>query len=111
MSEPEAGTSGKRKMIRQDYMRTATAKGLQSRTVMLRHGFRNAALPLVTLIGLSFPELFGGALIVENVFAYNGMGRLTYDAVLKNDYTVIMGTTLMLADLLYAVVDPRIRYD
>ena len=108
-------------VIRQDYMRTATAKGLQSRTVMLRHGFRNAALPLVTLIGLSFPELFGGALIVENVFAYNGMGRLTYDAVLKNDYTVIMGTTLMfaalimignlLADLLYAVVDPRIRYD
>lgn len=108
-------------VLRQDYMRTAQAKGLSSRSVMLRHGFRNAALPLVTLIGLSFPELFGGALVVENVFAYNGMGRLTYDAVLKNDYTVIMGTTLMfaalimmgnlLADLLYAIVDPRIRYD
>ncbi len=108
-------------VIRQDYMRTAQAKGLETRTVMLRHGFRNAALPLVTLIGLSFPELFGGALIVENIFAYNGMGRLTYDAVVKNDYTVIMGTTLffaalimlgnLIADLLYAVVDPRIRYD
>jgi len=108
-------------VIRQDYMRTAQAKGLETRTVMLRHGFRNAALPLVTLIGLSFPELFGGALIIENIFAYNGMGRLTYDAVVKNDYTVIMGTTLffaalimlgnLIADLLYAVVDPRIRYD
>jgi peptide/nickel transport system permease protein len=108
-------------VIRQDYMRTAQAKGLETRTVMLRHGFRNAALPLVTLIGLSFPGLFGGALIVENIFAYNGMGRLTYDAVVKNDYTVIMGTTLffaflimlgnLIADLLYAVVDPRIRTD
>jgi peptide/nickel transport system permease protein len=108
-------------VIRQDYVRTAQAKGLSSRVVFIRHAFRNAVLPLVTLIGLSFPDLFAGAFIVENVFAYNGMGRLTLDAVSDKDYPVVMGTTLMfavlvmvgnlLADVLYSIVDPRIRYD
>lgn len=108
-------------VIRQDYMRTAQAKGLKDRVVMLRHGFRNALLPLITIVGLSFPELFAGSLVVENVFAYNGMGRLAIDAVNEKDYTVVMGTTIffailvvignLLADVLYSVADPRIRHD
>ncbi len=108
-------------VIRQDYIRTAQAKGLKDRVVMLRHGFRNALLPLITLVGLSIPDLFAGSLIVENVFAYNGMGRLAIDAVNEKDYTVVMGTTIffavlvvignLVADLLYSVADPRIRHD
>jgi len=108
-------------VIRQDYIRTAQAKGLKDRVVMLRHGFRNALLPLITLVGLSIPDLFAGSLIVENVFAYNGMGRLAIDAVNEKDYTVVMGTTIffavlvvvgnLVADILYSVADPRIRHD
>jgi peptide/nickel transport system permease protein len=107
--------------IRQDYVRTAQAKGLTRRAVVYSHAFRNALIPLVTLVGLAVPELFGGAYLIEYIFAWNGAGRLTYQAVQDNDYTLIMGTTLMfailtmignlLADVLYAVVDPRIRYD
>jgi peptide/nickel transport system permease protein len=107
-------------VIRQDYVRTANAKGLKGRTVLYLHAFRNALLPLVTLVGLSLPDLFGGSLIVENVFALNGMGRLAINAVTGKDYTLIMGTTLffavltilgnLLADVLYVVFDPRIRY-
>jgi peptide/nickel transport system permease protein len=108
-------------VIRQDYIRTAQAKGLKDRVVMLRHGFRNALLPLITIVGLSFPDLFAGSLVVENVFAYNGMGRLAIDAVNEKDYTVVMGTTIffavlvvvgnLIADVLYSVADPRIRHD
>jgi peptide/nickel transport system permease protein len=108
-------------VIRQDYVRTAQAKGLRSRAVLYSHAFRNALLPLVTLIGLTLPELFGGAVLIENIFAWNGMGRLTFDAAQAKDYTLIMGTTLMfavltlianlIADVMYAVLDPRIRYD
>lgn len=107
-------------VIQQDYIRTANSKGLGAKVVLLRHAFRNALLPLVTLIGLSIPDLFGGALVVENVFAYPGMGRLTVNAVQQSDYTVVMGTTLLfallviagnlIADILYVVFDPRIRY-
>jgi peptide/nickel transport system permease protein len=107
-------------VIRQDYVRTAQAKGLKSRGILYGHAFRNALLPLVTLVGLSLPDLFGGAFIVEVIFAWNGMGRLIVDGARQNDYTVIMGTTMMLAvlvllsnllaDVLYAVLDPRIRY-
>lgn len=107
--------------IRQDYVRTASAKGLRSRTVLYRHAFRNALIPLVTLIGLTIPDIFAGALIVENIFAYPGMGRLTISAIGDKDHTMVMGITLvfaflvvignLLADLLYAVVDPRIRLD
>jgi peptide/nickel transport system permease protein len=108
-------------VLRQDYIRTASAKGLRGRTVLYRHAFRNALIPLITLLGLSLPDLFAGALIVENVFAYPGMGRLIISAIGEKDYTVVMGTTLifaflvilgnLIADVLYAVVDPRIRLE
>jgi peptide/nickel transport system permease protein len=105
----------------QDFIRTARAKGLARQTVIYRHAFRNAFLPLVTLIGLSIPGLFGGALVIESIFAWNGIGRLTIEAVDRRDYTLIMGTTVMFAaltmvsnlfsDVMYAVLDPRIRLD
>jgi len=108
-------------VIRLDFVRTAEAKGLKERAVLFRHAFRNALLPLVTLIGLTLPDLFGGALVIEQIFAWNGIGRLTFDAAQNSDYTLIMGTVLMfsvlvlvgnlLADLAYAFLDPRIRYD
>jgi peptide/nickel transport system permease protein len=108
-------------VIRQDYMRTASAKGLKDRMVLYGHGFRNALLPLITLVGLSVPELFAGSIVVENVFAYPGMGRLVVTAVGDKDFTVVMGTTLLfaalvmignlLADIMYVIFDPRIRYD
>lgn len=108
-------------ILHQDYVRTAQAKGLNARVVMLTHAFRNALLPIVTLIGLSIPDIFGGAFVVENVFAYNGMGRLTIDAISDKDYPLILGTTLiyavlvivgnLIADILYTVVDPRIRLE
>lgn len=106
---------------RLDFVRTAEAKGLAPRVVNYRHVFRNALLPLVTLVGLTLPDLFGGALLIETIFAWNGIGRLAYDAALQSDYTLIMGTVLMFAvltllanlasDVAYAVLDPRIRYD
>lgn len=108
-------------VIQQDYVRTASAKGLHRRVIMLSHAFRNALLPLITLVGLGIPELLGGSLIVENVFAYPGMGRLAVNAVTESDFPLVMGTTLifallvilgnLLADILYVVFDPRIRYD
>ena len=107
-------------VIKQDFVRTASAKGLSKRVVLYSHAFRNALLPLITLVGLGIPELLGGSLIVENVFAYPGMGRLTINAVTESDYTMVMGTTLifavlvilgnLLADVLYVVFDPRIRH-
>lgn len=108
-------------VIRLDFVRTAEAKGLRPRSVLYGHAFRNALLPLITLIGLSIPDIFGGALIVENIFAYPGMGRLIVTAVGGKDYTLVMATTLLfavlvilgnlIADLLYAIADPRIRFD
>jgi peptide/nickel transport system permease protein len=106
--------------VNQDYVRTARAKGLPERFVIYRHAFRNALLPLVTLVGLALPEVFGGAYLIEQIFAWNGLGRLAYNATQSNDYTLIMGATLLfavltmvgnlLADVIYAVADPRIRY-
>jgi peptide/nickel transport system permease protein len=108
-------------VVRQDFIRTARAKGLHERTVLTGHAFRNAVIPLITLVGLSVPELFGGAFFIEQIFAWNGMGRLTLQAVNRSDYTLIMGATLMfafltmlgnlLADILYRVVDPRLRHE
>jgi peptide/nickel transport system permease protein len=108
-------------VIRLDYVRTAQAKGLVDRVVLLRHAFRNALLPLVTLVGLTIPDLFGGALIIENVFGYPGIGQLTVSALQSNDYSVAMACVMMLAiltvlgnliaDILYGVLDPRVRYD
>ena len=108
-------------VIRLDYVRTAQAKGLAERVVLISHAFRNAVLPLITLIGLTIPDLFAGALIVENVFGWNGVGRLTVNALQGNNYSVAMAAVMMLAfltvvgnliaDILYAVFDPRVRFD
>ncbi|HEX6988747.1 MAG TPA: ABC transporter permease [Bacillota bacterium] len=108
-------------VIGQDYMRTARAKGLRERTVVVRHGLRNALVPVVTLAGLQFPFLLGGAVVTEQVFQWPGMGLLTVEAIRARDYPTLMGLTLisgvmvmlgnLLADLAYAWVDPRIRYD
>lgn len=108
-------------VLGQDYMRAARARGLSETSVLYSHGLRNALIPLVTIVGLSIPDVFAGALIVENVFAYPGMGRLTVTAIGDKDHTLVMGITLMfavlvivgnlIADVLYAVADPRIRLD
>jgi len=107
-------------VIRQDYIRTARAKGVPPRRVIWRHAFRNTLIPLVTLIGLTLPHLLSGAVILEQIFAWPGMGRLYFEAIGQRDYDTIMGLTLMfsvltllgqlLADILYAVVDPRVAY-
>jgi peptide/nickel transport system permease protein len=107
-------------VIRQDFVRTARAKGLGNTKVIYGHALRNALLPLVTLVSLSLPGLVGGAFIIETVFAWPGLGRLTVEAARKSDYTLILGTVLMvsvltlianlLADVVYALIDPRIRY-
>ena len=108
-------------VIRQDYVRTAQAKGLRDRVVLMSHAFRNALLPLITLVGLTIPDLFGGALIIENVFGYPGVGQLTIESLNSNDYSVAMACVMMLAvltvlgnliaDILYGLLDPRVRYD
>ena len=107
-------------VIRQDFVRTARAKGLPDRAVVLRHAFRNAVLPLITLIGLTIPNLFGGAVIIEGIFGWPGIGGLVISAAGNRDYTVVMGTVLfisivtvlsnLLADICYGIADPRIRY-
>lgn len=107
-------------VVRQDFVRTARAKGLPERTVLLRHAFRNGLIPIITLLGLMLPDLIGGSFIFETIFAYPGMGRLGYDAIMARDYPVLMGIgtivallTLLgnfLADLLYAAADPRVRF-
>lgn len=108
-------------VVRQDYMRTADAKGLTKRKAIMGHAFKNAVLPLVTLIGLDIPNLFGGALVIENVFGYRGVGQLTIESLNGNDYSVAMACIMMLAfltvignllaDIMYGVLDPRVRYD
>ena len=107
-------------VIRQDYIRTARAKGLSENKVIFKHAFRNALLPIVTILGLSLPGLIGGGFIFETIFAWPGMGRLAYEASFSFDYTVIMGVVIfaailtllgnIIADITYALVDPRIRY-
>jgi peptide/nickel transport system permease protein len=106
-------------VIGQDYVRTARAKGLRERRVVMIHALRNALLPLVTLFGLSFPFLLTGAVLVESVFAWPGMGKLAADAIFRRDYPLVMAAAIcasglavlgnFVADLLYAVADPRIR--
>jgi peptide/nickel transport system permease protein len=107
-------------VLRSEYVTTARAKGLTERLVMYRHVLKNALLPMVTIIGLSLPQLVSGAIIVETIFAWPGLGRLAYDAVLRRDQPVIMALTLLTAttiiianlliDIVYTVVDPRISY-
>ncbi len=107
-------------VIRQDYVRTAKAKGLPEETVYYKHALRNALLPVITLFGFIIPGLIGGSIIMETVFAWPGIGRLAYQAVLARDYPVVMTINTItailvlignfVADLLYGIVDPRIRY-
>lgn len=107
-------------VIRQDYITTARAKGLSERAVVYKHALRNALIPIVTIIGLRIPWLFGGAVITETIFAWPGMGRLIVNSVLNRDFPVVQGVVLIMAfivmfanlavDILYAFLDPRIRY-
>ncbi|PNU20730.1 diguanylate cyclase [Geothermobacter hydrogeniphilus] len=106
-------------VVRQDYILTARAKGLSERVVIYRHALRNALLPVITLLGLSVPGLIGGSVIFETIFAIPGMGKLFYDGVMMRDYPLIMGVLVigailtlvgnLLADISYAMADPRIR--
>ena len=106
--------------VRQDYIRTARAKGVGPVQVIVKHAFRNTLIPFVTLMGLTLPALLSGAVILESIFVWPGMGQLFFDSIRRQDYPVIMGLVLifsvltllgqLLADLLYAVVDPRITY-
>lgn len=107
-------------VIRQDYIRTARAKGVSPVRIVVHHAFRNTLIPLVTLIGLTLPTLLSGAVILEQIFSWPGMGRLFFEAIGRRDYDTIMGLTFvfsvltllgqLLADVLYAVVDPRVSY-
>ena len=107
-------------VIRQDYVRTARAKGLPERRIVRRHALRNALLPVITLVALSIPGVLNGAVLTETVFSWPGMGLLLFQAVLGHDFNVAMAVLLflalvtvganLLADMAYAVVDPRIRY-
>jgi ABC-type dipeptide/oligopeptide/nickel transport system permease component len=111
--------TGLLEVLAQDYVRTAAAKGLAGRTVVLKHALRNAALPVLTVLGLSFGHMLGGALVVETIFAWPGLGRLTVQSVLGRDFPVVQGAALMGAavflavnlaiDLVYGWVDPRLR--
>jgi peptide/nickel transport system permease protein len=106
-------------VIHQDFIRTARAKGLSERTVIFKHALRNALIPIITLLGLYLPFLLSGAVLVETIFGWPGMGRAIVDAILQRDYPMVMATSFVIAamvvlgnllsDILYAVVDPRIR--
>ncbi len=108
-------------VLHKDFIRTARAKGLRERLVQLKHGFPNAAIPMITLIALDLPALFSGAIFTETIFSWPGMGRLFFQSALRRDYPVLMAIVMftavlivlsnLLADLLYALLDPRIRYD
>ena len=107
-------------VLRQDYIRTAMAKGIGRRRVLLKHALRNAMIPVVTIIALDFGFLFSGALVTETIFAYPGMGKMIFDAIMGNDFnlalvSLLFATTLtvlgnLLADLAYAWLDPRVSY-
>lgn len=108
-------------VLHEDYVRTARAKGAADRLVYYKHALRNAILPLVTLIGLDLPSLFAGALFIETIFAWPGMGRLFWDAARGRDYPVLLAVVMIdaviiifcniLADLFYGILDPRVKYD
>jgi peptide/nickel transport system permease protein len=107
-------------VLRQDYVRTAWAKGLRERVIFMRHALKNALIPIVSSIGLQLPVLVGGTVIIENIFNLPGMGRLLYNAILQRDQPLICGTVVifaaalvlinLLVDLTYSFLDPRIRY-
>ena len=113
--------SSMRDTLNEDYIRTARAKGLSLRLVHFRHALRNALLPLVTLIALDLPTVFGGAVFIETIFAWPGMGRLFWDAAKGRDYPILLAVMMiyaaltllfnLIADIVYGFLDPRIRYD
>lgn len=108
-------------VLGQDYILTARAKGLAPRWVVIRHALRNSLIPVVTMLGLTFAQLLGGAVLTETIFARIGIGKMYVEAVLNKDFTLVQGTTLFIAvvyvginiliDILYIYIDPRIRYD
>jgi len=108
-------------VLNQDFIKVARAKGLPEITVIFKHALRNALIPIVTILGLSLPDLFGGAFVIETVFAWPGMGRLGVQSIFQRNYPDIMGIVMLsavliilgnlLADIGYALVDPRIRYE
>jgi peptide/nickel transport system permease protein len=108
-------------MLAADFVRTARAKGLRERVVLVKHTMRNALVPVIAMLGLIATVLFSGSVVIESVFGYAGIGRLAIEAANGRDYPVILGVTLLagfvvvtvnlLVDLLYAVIDPRIRHD
>lgn len=112
--------SGMLEVLGQEYVRTATAKGLPRRLVVYRHALKNALIPVITVLGLNFGYLLGGAVVTESVFAINGVGRLAVDSILSRDYAVVQGCVIFIAttfvfvnllvDLSYALLDPQIRY-
>jgi peptide/nickel transport system permease protein len=107
-------------VLQQDYVRTARAKGVGETAILFLHALKNAAVPIVTVIGIGVALLIGGAVVTESVFAIPGLGRLTVDAILRRDYPVIQGVVLMfsfvyvlinlIVDVIYTLIDPRIRY-
>ena len=107
-------------VVRQDYIRTARAKGVSRLRILMHHALRNTMIPMVTMLGLSLPALLSGAVILEQIFSWPGMGRLFFESIAERDYPTMMGLMLMfsvltlagqlLADVLYAVVDPRVTY-
>lgn len=113
--------SGMLEQIHQDYVRTARAKGLSERVVVFKHAMRNALIPIVTLLGLYFPFLVGGSVLIETIFAWPGMGRLIINAIFQRDYPVVLASAFVLsimvvvgnliADILYSIVDPRVRVE
>ena len=108
-------------VLRQDYIRTSRSRGISQAVIVMRHAFKNALIPVVTVVGLRFGGLLAGSMLVEAVFSVPGIGRFMVDGVLKRDYPVVQGTVLVLAttfvlvnlavDLIYALIDPRIKYD
>ena len=107
-------------VLRQDYVRTAWSKGLRERVIILKHGLRNAIIPVITYIGTQLPQVIGGTVVIETIFGLPGMSRFLFDAINQRDYPVIQGVNLvvvsfivmvnLIVDALYAVLDPRIRY-
>jgi len=108
-------------VLRQDYVRTARSKGLRERSVIMRHAFRNALIPIITIVVFQIPGIFGGAILTETIFNYPGMGRLYIDALSRDDWPIVMALLFITAilvviatligDVLYTVVDPRIRFN
>ena len=108
-------------VMREDYVRTARSKGLKERVVIIKHVLRNSLIPVVTYLGMEIPLLIGGAVVTEQVFSWPGIGNLMIKSIDSRDYPVVMGITVLVAvavlvfniltDLIYGILDPRIRYD